>query len=203
MTVVEVTRTYGGLEGRRVKAGTRFAVNCTVDGMKTITKPRADQLRGQRLVRDLDVTSAAAAPGAKPAPQPRRGAERSPPNKSEPDSKPRPNPRRTSRKRTQTDEPGEPRPLARGRQAGGPDGTADAASSSREDRQAGSVTFKQRGTRRQGSGGSPSTTPVSLSKPHATGTSSPASRRGQTSSTPVTPPGGAPSTESVTSEVLD
>jgi hypothetical protein len=78
------------------------------------------------------------------------------------------------------------------RRRGSPDGpTEQPASSSPEVRQSGSVTLKQRGTRRApASAGSPSTTPASPPPtPDATGSSQDPAP-GPTSSTPATPAGG-------------
>jgi hypothetical protein len=50
--IAEITRTYGGLEGRRVKAGTRYAVGKSSDGLPTITKTRFEQLKQAGLARD-------------------------------------------------------------------------------------------------------------------------------------------------------
>lgn len=201
--LAEITRTYAGQEGRRIKAGTRFAVGVTIEGLKTISLPRFNQLKAQRLAKEVDGT-ALAAPSAKPAPTPRRGAERPPPNKMEPPSRARPTQpaRSRSRKRTQSEQPEEPRPLDRP-QAGGPDGEGTASSSSQEVRQTGSLTLRQRGTRRRTSAGSQSTTPASLTKPPAATTSKRGSRAGPKSSTPATPTGGDTSEESQSSEVLD
>jgi hypothetical protein len=52
--IAEITRTYGGLEGRRVKAGTRFAVGQASDGLPTITKSRFQQLKDAGLARPWD-----------------------------------------------------------------------------------------------------------------------------------------------------
>lgn len=211
--LAEVTRTYGGLEGARVKAGTRFGVGKDYPGLRTITLGRYKQLQGQRLVKEVD-GAGQAAPGAtanlepqgKPDRTPRRGAEAPPPNKKEPDSQPpaRSRVRARSRKRTQEEAPPEPRPLVR-QQPGGHAGQAPASSSSPEVRQSGSVTLKQRGNRRKAptSAGSPSTTPVSLQKGPGSTTSSRGSRGGRTSYTPATDDGGEPSKESPSSEVFD
>jgi hypothetical protein len=49
--IVVVTKTYMGQEGSRVKAGTRFAVGKSRDGLVAITQQRFQALREARLVR--------------------------------------------------------------------------------------------------------------------------------------------------------
>lgn len=189
--LARITRTYGGQEGTRVKMGTIFHVGENPpEGARVLTLERYRQLRQQGLaVEATDGGQAApgakpdAAPAAKPAPTRR--------TRVEPDSKPPASPpaptaragtRGRSRRRSQSEAPGEPRPLSR--RGGGQGGSPDApASSSPEDRQVGSLTIVQRGNRRRGPGGSPST---------MLGSSSP----GPTPSTDATPPGGEPSTTS-------
>lgn len=58
-----VAKTYGGAEGQRVYAGTRFAVGKDVDGLKTITRARYDALRQNNIVRPLGEEDTVAAPG--------------------------------------------------------------------------------------------------------------------------------------------
>lgn len=200
--LVKVIRPYGGQEGRRVKPGTLFSVDAALDGFQTITTARWNQLRQMGL-------ATAATPGDETpaAPNARRTRQApDPANKVEPDSKPprlprQPSQRAGARKRSQEDTPKEPRPLAR--RPGSPAGRQEpAASSSPEDRQAGSVTLKQRGTRR-GSGGSPSITPGSPPPTPDANTSSPDSAPGLTSSMPATPSGGPASDPSENSAAFD
>jgi hypothetical protein len=49
--IAEITRTYGGMEGRRVKGGTRFAIGKPVEGLQTITRTRFTQLVDAGLAR--------------------------------------------------------------------------------------------------------------------------------------------------------
>jgi hypothetical protein len=49
--IAEITRTYGGVEGRRIKAGTRFAIGKAVDGLPTLTRTRFTQLVDAGLAR--------------------------------------------------------------------------------------------------------------------------------------------------------
>lgn len=190
--LAQIVRTYGGQEGRRVKAGTVFTVHPTTrPGLIQISPARYQQLKASRLAAEF-TGEQPAAPASRPADSPprgrltpRRGTAPTPDNKVEPDSqpKPAPNPRRLSRRRTQNEAPKEPRPLAR-RLPGGPDGDQEqAASSSPADHQVGSLTLKRRGVRGRRSGGSALTTP---------GPSAP----GPMSSTDATAPGGAPTTTS-------
>lgn len=180
--LAKILRTYGGQEGRRVKAGTIFAVGDPQGDYVVITLARYRQLAQQRLAEEFTGDRNAAAPAAK-EPSPRNRRAPTPGNKMEPESAPRqapapktPTPRRAARRKGQEDAPKSPRPLSR--QSGGPAGSELPASSSPADRQAGGVTFRQRGNRRgQGSAGSPSTTPSSSSP-------------GPTSSTPATGRGG-------------
>lgn len=67
--IAVVTRTYQGLEGNRVKAGTRLAVDKAQGDLKVITRGRYQQLLQNRLVRPLGADDAKALPG------PRYGAE--------------------------------------------------------------------------------------------------------------------------------
>lgn len=177
--LAKIKRTYSGQEGRRVKAGTIFAVDKAEGGLPVMSLQRFRQLQQVGLAETVEAQGDD--PQGKPAPKPG--------NKMEPDSRPQPGQRQRrappltpsparadARRRQQEDSPKPPRRL---RPAGGQSGTQEPPpSSSPEVRQAGSVTIKQRGTRRaQARGGSPSTTPSGSSP-------------GQTSSTPATPPGG-------------
>lgn len=194
--LVKVTRPYGGAEGRRVKPGAIFSVGEDREGYRTITPARWQQLKQMNLAQETEPgTDAPAAPGANP----RNRQAPTPANRKEPDSQTPPArdaTRTRARRRGQEDSPQEPRPLSRRR--GSPAGTQEQpASLSPADRQVGSVTLKQRGTRRA-SGGSPSTTPASPPPSPSATTSPPASVPGPTSSTPATPDGGtgsAPSTD--------
>lgn len=49
--IAVVTRTYQGLEGHRVKAGTRFAIGRELHGLPVITKARFQTLLQSKLVR--------------------------------------------------------------------------------------------------------------------------------------------------------
>jgi hypothetical protein len=50
--IAEITRTYGGLEGRRVKLGTRFAIDREREGLPVISKSRFQQLKDAGLARE-------------------------------------------------------------------------------------------------------------------------------------------------------
>jgi hypothetical protein len=60
--VAVVTRTYQGLEGNRVFAGTRFAVGKTQGDLRVITLARYNQLKDNKLVRPFGEEDAGAAP---------------------------------------------------------------------------------------------------------------------------------------------
>lgn len=67
--IAEITRTYGGLEGRRVKAGTRFAIAKAQGGLVVITQARFQQLRDAGLAREEDSPAArAGTPPRQPGP---------------------------------------------------------------------------------------------------------------------------------------
>lgn len=206
MPLIEVTRPYGGQEGRRIKPGTRFSVDEPIEGLVTVTTARAKALLRQNLAKTLDAESLTldAAPAAEP--NRNRAARRlaaDPANKMEPDSKPGPSDRAKARRKTpQPKEPREPRPL--NDRAGSRAGTDAPASSSQAGPAIVSSTLKQRGTRRAPkSGGSPSTTPGSQPTSPESTTSSQDSSPGQTSSTAATAAGGAPSEESQDSAAFE
>lgn len=206
MPLIEIIRPYGGQEGRRVKPGTRFAVNEEIEGLRTITELRAKALLRQNLAKTLDGKGLTL--DAAPAAQPNRNrATRrlatTPANKQEPDSKPGPSPRDAARRKTkQPVEPREPRPL--NARAGIRAGTDAPASSSPEAHPILSSTLKQRGTRRgPKSGGSPSTTPASPPTSPELTTSGQDSSPGLTSSTDATAAGGGPSEASQDSAAFE
>lgn len=200
--LVKVTRPYGGAEGRRVKPGVIFSVGQKRKGFITITQARWQQLKQMNLAEETKPgTQAPAAPGARP----RNRQAPTPVNRKEPDSQtPAPQQATTTRTRTrrraQEDAPTPPRPLLR---RGSQNGTQEQpASLSPADRQAGSVTLKQRGTRR-GSAGSPLTTPDSPPTSQGETTSTQDSVPGPTSSMPVTADGGPGSAPSKDSAAFD
>lgn len=183
--LVEVTRAYGGQEGKRVRRGDRFWVvkpgskAKAPEGVTVIAYTRYQQLRQQRLVADVD-PGAKVEPASRPATEPRTRrlpAAPVPGAKVEPDGAPRaPRPRQAARAKEPKPEVERKPASPRGGQASG--GKAPTSSSSQAAPQTGGSTLRQRGTRRgQVAAGSPSTTP---------GDSSP----GPTSSTPPTPNGG-------------
>lgn len=73
--LIKITRTYGGQEGRRVKAGTVFfcglaGENPEFDKLgKTLTLHRGHDLINARLAERIDTVSTEAAPGADPNPR--------------------------------------------------------------------------------------------------------------------------------------
>jgi len=190
--LIEITRPYGGQEGRRVKPGTRFWVtgvsrSSPPEGVRTMERVRFGQLQRMGLADQVQDGAGRAAPGARPRPTPADPEPRSrelPPRRTkvEPDSN-APNPRREAQARTPAKEAAEGEEGPTRPRRGGRAGADPQSSSSEVVRQSGSVTLRQRGTRRdRTSGGSPSTTPSSASA-------------GQTSSTPATSAGGASTTE--------
>lgn len=164
--VVEVTRSYSGQEGFRVKAGTRFAVEKGINGLRVIDQGRYMQLLRSGLVRPYkagDSTPLARAPTPK-----YEGQVKSPqvmqPAKTQV---------RTAEKRRQEAKPSEPRPLEN--PGGGKTGADASASSSPAVQASTKSTSKSRGTRR--SRPSQSTTPTKNAD-------------GQKPSTPATQVGG-------------
>lgn len=191
--LIKITRTYGGQEGHRVKAGRTFWGGNPKEapsGCDIITHARAVQLLGANLAVRLDEVSTTAAPGApkRPTAPARRGAVVQEPRTTKVE------PRKLEGRATV--KKAVPRKAGRGGstktpaakktgadQTGSPTGKAASPSSS----QAGHPTSTStsggpKPKRGQRSGGSPSTTP---------GNSSP----GATASTPATADGGS-STES-------
>lgn len=147
--VVEVTRSYSGKEGFRVRAGTRFAVDRPFEKLTVIDNGRYLQLLRSGLVRPWklgDVVPLSKTPTPK-----YEGQTRSPqvlqPQKTQ---------TRTAAKMKQEARPAEPRPLEN--PAGGKTGAAGSASSSQEAQASTKSTSKSRGTRRSRS--SASTTPT-------------------------------------------
>lgn len=182
--LIEVTRPYGGAEGKRVKPGTRFWVKQPGKigkpaGLLEIAPTRYQQLKSMKLVKPLGpVAEAPPAPQAKPAKEPRSKPAPQPRNKVEPDSRPpapsAPGPRAAAKSQSPKD------PIDPAKRPGGsPAGKAEPSSSSLAGRPTKPSTLKQRGVRRSDSrsAGSLSTTP---------GDSAP----GPSSSTPATPDGG-------------
>jgi hypothetical protein len=51
--IAVVLKTYSGVEGQRVKAGTRFAIGKEIGGLPVITKSRYEALRQNKIVRKL------------------------------------------------------------------------------------------------------------------------------------------------------
>jgi hypothetical protein len=60
--IAEITRTYGGQEGRRVKMGTRFAIAKPVGELPVITRQRFTQLVDAGLARAWDPANKTPAP---------------------------------------------------------------------------------------------------------------------------------------------
>lgn len=168
--IAEITRTYGGLEGRRVKIGTRFAIGSAVEGLVTITTARFTQLKDAGLAREYD-------PAAKPGTvQPAYMAARQIVQQRQPIES------RTARKARlkNAGAPAEPRPLTNPA-IGGLSSTVKLAASSPEAQASVVSNLGLRGRRK--SSPSPSMTPT-VSPP------------GPALSTPATAPGGATTTES-------
>lgn len=163
--IAEITRTYGGLEGRRVKAGTRFAIGKATGGLEAITQARFTQLRDAGLARVFE-GDAAAAP-RQPGPVARQTVIQRPMNRS-----------RTAAKAAAKNAgaPAEPRPLVNPAH-GGQTSAVKLGSSSPEVQASveSNMALPLRGRRKSQS--SPSTT---------RGKSAP----GPESSTPATAPGG-------------
>ncbi len=163
--IAEITRTYGGLEGRRVKAGTRFSIGKATQGLPVITQARFTQLRDAGLAREW--ANGAGAPVRQPGPVARQTVIQKPLNES-----------RTARKARMKNAgaPTEPRPLVNPAH-GGPTSGVKLASSSPEVQASveSNLALPLRGRRKSAS--SRSTTP---------GKSSP----GPESSTPATAAGG-------------
>ena len=154
-----VTRAYGGAEGRRVKAGTRFAIDQEREGLQVISRARFQQLRDARLVKPFGAEDAAAAPGAATyAARTPRTLDGKPLTESTPGGPGEKGPRATraaARRRTQEAAPEAPAPLSP--RAGSPTGAGKPSSASPEGQASGGSTSGRRGTRR-GSSPSPSTT---------------------------------------------
>lgn len=171
-----VQRAYGGAEGVRVKAGTRFAIGAKVDGMQTITKPRYNELLVRHLVRALGEADQAAAPAARPT---KRRPVINQNDPSGPAAVSSESLRDITRRRSQDPAPPAPKEIIRPL-SGSPDGSEKPSLSSPEAQASSSSTSPRRGRRR--SDPSPSTTPS-------------ASPHGPTSSMPATDRGGVLSTE--------
>jgi hypothetical protein len=173
--IAEITRTYGGLEGRRVKAGSLMEVGKVYGGV-LFTKSRFQQLKDSGLARDYD-PKGAGRPARPAAPSVAlQTVVQKPLNQS-----------RTARKARlkNAGAPSEPRPLvnpAHGSPAGVP---MKLSSASPEVQASTEQNFALRG--RRGSRRSPLTTPTS-------------SPPGPESSTPATAPGGATTTAPETSQ---
>lgn len=132
--IAVVTKTYGGLEGRRVNAGTRFAVGKAKDGLMTITPTRYLALAKSKLVRPFDkATDGEAAPAV--------GDVRPTPPQA---TKTGAAVRRAARARTrQADNPDPPKKISGGSQTG----EAGQASSSAPAQASASSTSSSRGRR--------------------------------------------------------
>ncbi len=168
--IAEITRTYGGLEGRRVKAGTRMAVEKPVAGLQVITLGRYKQLVSAGLARPW-TGSPTPAPAPRPAYAPQGQTVKQPIQTAARSVK------QAQKKAAARKNPGaplEPRPLVN--PAGGQTGASESASLSPEDQASKKATLGLRGTR--ASRRSQSITPT-------------ASSPGPTPSTPATGPGGA------------
>lgn len=169
--IAEITRTYGGMEGRRIKAGTRLAIDKEIEGLQVISLGRYRQLVQAGLARPW--TGSPIPPSAAPRPayaaagqtvkQPIQTASRS---VKQAQAK--------AAKRKNAEAPPEPRPLVN--TAGGQTGPSASSSLSPEDQASKKASLGLRGTRT--SKRSPSTTPS-------------ASSPGPAPSTPATAPGGA------------
>lgn len=168
--IAEITRTYGGLEGRRVKAGTRFAIGKPAGGLEAITQARFTQLRDAGLARKFEGDDGPAA--RQPGPVARQTVVQRPLNRS-----------RTAAKAAAKNagRPPEPRPLVNPAH-GGQTSAVKLASSSPEVQASveSNLALPLRGRRKPSS--SPSTT---------RGKSAP----GPESSTPATGPGGVTITD--------
>lgn len=188
--LIEILKTYGGQEGVRTRAGTRFWVAQPGSGkapadVRPMTPARFRQLETMKLAGKVKTAA-----GKAPAPAPKAKVERplrdqgtlTPRAKVEPDS----NQKKAADPRGpfKAQSPKTPRPAA-SRPGGQPGEKAAALSSSQAVLPTGGSTLKQRGVRRgdKKQTGSPSTT-LTPSVP------------GPESSTPPTGPGGDTTTES-------
>jgi len=148
--IAQITRTYGGLEGPRIKAGTRFAIGKNIEGLRTVSEARFRQLKGTGLARYYD-PNAPAAPAARP-------------NYAAPTLTAAPkevgtNPgkkkagmaaaRQASRRKTQEEEPADPQPISTQSLRGSQTGREAPSPSSQVARQSSTATSRQRGNRRQ------------------------------------------------------
>lgn len=162
--IAEITRTYGGLEGRRVKAGTRFAIGKSTEGLPVITKTRFIQLTDAGLARQwiqgnkTPIGQPAYTGGGQQVKQAQ------------------PNASRTARKLREKNagSPGEPRPLANPSAPGGLSAPVKLESLSPEVQASTAANLGLRG--RRGSARSSSTTPGKL--PPGPESSTPATERG-------------------------
>lgn len=158
-----ITRAYGGQEGRRIKVGTRFAIDKAQDGLAVITRGRYQQLRDAKLAKPFGVEDTAAAPGAatyakQDGPRTLNGQPLTETRIGGTGEKGPRAVRAASRRRTsQEAAPEAPAPLSR--PTGSPTGAGGRSSSSPEGQASSGSTSRQRGTR-QGSKPSPSTTPT-------------------------------------------
>lgn len=149
--IAVVTKTYQGVEGRRVKAGTRFAVGKDLDGMATISLARYQTLLRNKLVRPFGDKDRKPTPVARPLerPQTRMEGVGGPTARAE---------RAASRARTrQPDEPATPRQI-KGPSNGSQTGPAASSASSPEGQASAKSPSTSRGTRSSAS--SRSTTPA-------------------------------------------
>lgn len=164
--IAEITRTYGGQEGRRVKRGQIIRVGETING-QVFTRSRFQQLKDAGLARDYDPNNSA--PPKQPGPVARQTVVFKPLNES-----------RTAKKARAKNAgaPAEPRPLTNPA-LGGPAMPVKLALSSPEAQASVASNLALRGRRKLSA--SPSTT---LSK----------SAPGQESSTPAMATGGASTT---------
>lgn len=157
-----IVRAYGGQEGRRVKAGTRFAIDQEREGLRVITRGRYQQLRDAKLAKPFGAEDAAAAPGSatyakREAPRTLDGQPLTETKVGGPGQAGPVRARAASRRRTQEASPDAPAPLSR--PAGSPTGGGKPSSSSPEGQASNGSTSPRRGNRR-GSSPSPSTTPT-------------------------------------------
>jgi hypothetical protein len=161
--IAVVRRTYNGVEGHRVKAGTRFAVGKEQGGLPVITKPRYQALVGLGLIRPFgEEDTAALVRPVRPLPRTVTTMEGTggPTARSIRDA--------ARRRVKQTDTPGAPKQLAGPKSKDGSrTGTAPASSSSPEAPASANVTsgsLKRRGTR----GAAPAAAPASASSSSTT-----------------------------------
>jgi hypothetical protein len=164
--IAVVTKTYQGLEGSRVKAGTRFAVGKAQGGLPLITNARYEALKAGKLVRPLDDADLKAGP-RRPLERRRVVLEEGPGASRKPAREIRNKVRARLAGEKQSDAPEGPKQL-KGPRNGSQTGPETSASSSPEDQASKTLTSDSLKPRpgRRGSRGAPA--PASASPPSTT-----------------------------------